>query len=268
MYQLLDPFVIVLIVRVVSLVPSMTESLFSSSASIVGVTRYCEVEGYTIVGGTKDPAIEEIVDLAPDLVILDKHENRREDYEELSKRGLTVFATSIASVEDLIRDFNALNASYDLNLPLIEDNILSHLSINQNTAPEIPNHTRDNQEDNQRAPIRALVPIWRNPYMAINSKTYAGDLLRRIGVEVVGGETEYSKIDLETFRGKVDVILAPSEPYKFTKRQLPELTKIVSRVEFVDGKDLFWWGTRTPGALDRLCLQIARLGLGPSIPQG
>ncbi len=246
----------------------MTESLLKSSASIVGVTRYCEVEGYTIVGGTKDPAIDKIVEIAPDLVILDKHENRREDYEELTKRGLTVFATSIASVGDLIRDFNCLNTDFNLNFPSIEDNIPNYSPINLNIAHEIPNHAMGHQGDNQGAPIRALVPIWRNPYMVINSMTYAGDLLKRIGVQVVGGETEYSKVDLATYRGKVDVILAPSEPYKFTKRQLPELMQIVPRVEFVDGKDLFWWGTRTPGALDRLRLQIAKLDLGSSTPQG
>ena len=79
--------------------------------------------------------------------------------------------------------------------------------------------------------------------MVINSHTYAGDLLRRIGVEVIGGISEYSKVDLDDFKSRVDVVLAPSEPYKFTKRQLPELTQVAPKVEFVDGKDLFLVGS-------------------------
>ncbi len=245
-------------VRVVSLVPSMTETLLASSIDVVGVTRYCEVDGYPIIGGTKDPAIDRIVEIDPDLVILDKHENRLEDYEALIASGLTVFATSIASIDDLDRDFSELNFKFHLALPVPSKEITGLHLTKYLSNREFPITPCDPSGAVQR-PIRALVPIWRNPYMVINSHTYAGDLLRRIGVEVIGGISEYSKVDLDDFKSRVDVVLAPSEPYKFTKRQLPELTQVAPKVEFVDGKDLFWWGARTSSALIRLKAQLTHL---------
>jgi hypothetical protein len=51
-------------------------------------------------------------------------------------------------------------------------------------------------------------------------------------------------------------VLAPSGPYPFTKRQLPELESVAPTV-LVDGKDLFWWGVRTASALGRLAASLA-----------
>ena len=238
----------------------MTESLLSSSATIVGVTRYCEVREYPVVGGTKDPDIAKIAEIDPDLVILDKHENRREDFEALKSKGVNTFATSIASIDDLVREFSDLNAKFDLGLLQFQEGIAT--GAFHRSKEEIKDSSSAAVSFEIKPSIKALVPIWRNPYMAVNGKTYAGDLLRRIGIEVIGGETEYSKIDLASFRGKVDLILAPSEPYKFTKRQLPELLEVAPRVEFVDGKDLFWWGVRTPAAIVRLRSQLARVEIG------
>jgi hypothetical protein len=55
-----------------------------------------------------------------------------------------------------------------------------------------------------------------------------------------------------------DVVVAPSEPYPFTSRQLPELQS-VARTVFVDGKELFWWGVRTEGAILRLLAALRDL---------
>jgi len=88
--------------------------------------------------------------------------------------------------------------------------------------------------------------------MALGAPTYGSSLLARLGVaNVFDGRGPYPEIELsEATSLDPDVVLAPSEPYPFTKRQLPELES-VAPVLFVDGKDLFWWGARTRGALDR-----------------
>ena len=65
--------------RVVSLVPSLTETLLDWGVEPVGVTRFCEVDAYPLVGGTKNPDIDAIVALAPDVVLMDRVENRRPD---------------------------------------------------------------------------------------------------------------------------------------------------------------------------------------------
>ena len=79
----------------VSLVPSITETLLAWGASPLAVTRFCEApDGVSRVGGTKNPDVDAIVALAPDLVIMDQEENRREDAEALERAGVTVHATT------------------------------------------------------------------------------------------------------------------------------------------------------------------------------
>jgi len=53
-----------------------------------------------------------------------------------------------------------------------------------------------------------------------------------------------------------DLVVAPSEPCPFSARQLPELEAVAPTI-FVDGKDMFWWGVRTPKAIDRLAERLA-----------
>jgi hypothetical protein len=83
--------------------------------------------------------------------------------------------------------------------------------------------------------------------------TYGASLLAHLGVtSVFAGDGPYPTVELDdAIARRPDVVLAPSEPYPFTRRQLPELSS-VAPTTFVDGKDLFWWGARTPGAIERL----------------
>ena len=62
--------------RVVSLVPSMTESLFDLGfgESVVGITDFCvhpqqALQGINRVGGPKNPDVNQIIQLKPDLRI-------------------------------------------------------------------------------------------------------------------------------------------------------------------------------------------------------
>ena len=73
--------------RVVSLVPSVTETLLAWGITPVAVTRFCEQPSLRAVGGTKDPDVAAIVELAPDLVVMCHEENRLEDFDALVGRG-------------------------------------------------------------------------------------------------------------------------------------------------------------------------------------
>ena len=77
-------------VRVVSLVPSVTETLLAWGIEPAACTRFCEQPSLRHVGGTKDPDIGAIEKLAPDLVVVDREENRRDDARELMRRGIQV----------------------------------------------------------------------------------------------------------------------------------------------------------------------------------
>ena len=224
--------------RVVSLVPSATETLLAWGVVPVACTRFCEQPELVHVGGTKDPDVSAIVALAPDLVVMDEEENRREDYDSLQAAGLAVLATAIRDLADLNSTLSvladAVGVAYE---PLVLPEPVAHRG-------------------------RAFVPIWRRPWMALGTPTYGSSILAALGFDnVMAGQSAYPEVTLEalTLLGP-DVVLAPDEPYPFAERHLPELSTVGAPVVFVDGKDLFWWGWRTGPAIGRLAVRLASVG--------
>jgi ABC-type Fe3+-hydroxamate transport system substrate-binding protein len=226
------------VTRVASLVPSVTETLLAWDVTPVACTRFCEQPTLRHVGGTKDPDVAAIIDLAPDLVVMCDEENRREDADALLAAGLAVHPCSPRSVSEVA--------------PALAD-----LADALGVAPS------DTGPLAAVEPLgrRAFVPIWRRPWMTMNGETYGSSVLEWLGVVNVFGDAadRYPEVDLDAARAaRPDVVLAPTEPYPFKERHLPELAAVAPPV-LVDGQDLFWWGVRTPQAVGRLHEQLASL---------
>ena len=223
--------------NVVSLVPSVTETLSAWGVEPVACTRFCERPDLPHVGGTKNPDLAAIVDLGPDLVVLDRHENRREDAEALQSAGVRIVALSVDSVDGLRGQLDLLAAAVGVDPPEL-------------VVPPVGALDR-----------RVLVPIWRRPWMTIGGATYGSSLLAAAGLTNVyaDGMSDYPEIDLsDAAARRPDVVLVPSEPYAFTDAHLAELATVAPAVR-VDGQDLFWWGARTPAAMRRLHAQLAEV---------
>ncbi|TFH17547.1 MAG: hypothetical protein E4H05_06210 [Acidimicrobiales bacterium] len=220
--------------RVVSLVPSSTETLLALGADVVACTRFCEQPQLCHVGGTKNPDIDAIGELRPDLVVMDREENRLEDHDELLARGLRVYVSCVRSVDDAVVVVGDLAALLDVDPP-----------------PVVPPPRVDGT-------VRvAFVPIWRRPWMSINEHTYGASVLERIGVVLVtaGSADPYPTVVLSDVAAREpELILVPSEPYEFRDPHVDELRAAMptATVVRVDGRDLFWWGVRTPAAIRRL----------------
>jgi ABC-type Fe3+-hydroxamate transport system substrate-binding protein len=216
--------------RVVSLVPSVTETLLAWGIVPVACTRFCEQPQLHPVGGTKDPDVAAIADLAPDLVVVDEEENRREDHDALVAAGLTVH---VLAVRDL--------AGLDAQLGGLADAVGARWEPIGPVAEPAP--TR-----------RAWVPIWKRPWMALGEPTYGSAVLRALGLaNVAAADGAYPEVDPTAARARrTDLVIAPSEPYPFAERHRIELEAAADEVRFVDGRDLLWWGARTSGALERL----------------
>jgi ABC-type Fe3+-hydroxamate transport system substrate-binding protein len=228
--------------RVVSLVPSVTESILAWGVRPVAVTRFCEQPGYPTVGGTKDPDVAAIVELAPDLVVVNDEENRREDAEMLGAAGLRVHVTHVESVADVDPTLEALAAAVGAPRPESERALLRRI------AGESP-------DEGGPGGRRVFVPIWRRPWMTLNARTYGASILHHLGlVNVFADATDrYPTVELdEVARRRPDLVLLPSEPYPFAARHVEQVARLSADVRLVDGQDLFWWGVRTPGALTRL----------------
>jgi ABC-type Fe3+-hydroxamate transport system substrate-binding protein len=240
--------------RVVSLVPSLTETIctFGRRDCLVGVTRHCTqpaggLEGVARVGGTKNPDIGAIRALRPDLVIANAEENRREDFDNLVAGGLKVLVTfphRVADVPGLLRLLGrAVGAAESAERTAGE----------LETALALPPPPIEH---------RVFCPIWKNPWMTFNSETFADDVIGLIGGSNVFRlrGARYFEITLEEVAAaEPEVILLPDEPYVFSRKDLAALTPLADtpalrdeQVRFVDGKALFWFGTRMPAALSYL----------------
>jgi ABC-type Fe3+-hydroxamate transport system substrate-binding protein len=233
--------------RLVSLVPSLTELLFALGAggSVVGVTRFCVRPSATRrirhVGGTKNPDLELIRALAPELVIANAEENRREDVDTLAAAGIPVYVTfpkTVTGAIGLTRRLAALLAVPDGGHALAE---------------RLEAGCRDAVARATPRP-RVFCPIWKRPWMSFNEDTFAHDMLALAGGDnVCAAEAmRYPIVDTEGLRQcRPDIVLLPSEPYRFGRRDLDDVHALFAgapspppRVRFVDGQALTWYGSR------------------------
>lgn len=221
--------------RAVSLVPSITESLLAWGVTPVACTKYCEQPQLHHVGGTKNPDIEAIAALAPDVVLVDRVENRKEDAEALTALGLNVVDIDVQLLSDVSSQMAIVAEAVGIKTPAI---------ITPSAQP---------------IERTAFVPIWRRPWMTIGAQTYGSTLLEALGIGNVFADaaTDFPEVNLDDVAARQpDLVLVPSEPYEFTAEHLAELAVVGGRIIEVDGQDLFWWGTRTTAAIERLADQL------------
>lgn len=271
--------------RVVSLVPSLTESLFELElGEVVGVTDYClhprdALAGIPRLGGTKNPRVEDILALKPDVVLASQEENTRSTVEALRAAGIPVWLSFPKNVQQAIDDLWYLAGLF------------------QNPAAAIKLKTLAMAVDWARTASSGLVseryfcPIWRHSgaqetewWMTFNRDTYAHDLLSLFGcvnvfadrqrkyplaadlnqasAEPAGDrDVRYPRLTADEIgQADPDLILLPSEPYPFTERDIehmaalwPEMRAIRNRrVLLIDGTLITWPGTRLGKALREL----------------
>jgi ABC-type Fe3+-hydroxamate transport system substrate-binding protein len=232
-------------VRIVSLVPSSTETLLALGGNVVACTRFCEQPDLRHVGGTKNPDVAAIIALRPDLVVMDREENRLEDHDRLVAAGVRVVVSDVRSVADAIA-------------------LVGELTDIVGAPPAVFERFQAQFEELPVTCERrsAFVPIWRRPWMSIGPGTYGASLLDRLGIDLVTDDAAdpYPTLELEEVAAlDPDLVLVPSEPYDFREPHLAELAAALPNAMLhpIDGRDLFWWGFRTPSAIARL-LEITR----------
>jgi ABC-type Fe3+-hydroxamate transport system substrate-binding protein len=236
--------------RIVSLVPSITETLFALGLreSIIGVTRYCthppgEVKRLEKVGGTKNPDIGKILTLRPDLVIVNAEENRQEDFARLIEEGLVIYVTFPRTVEEGILMIGRVGEV--VGVPEIAHQMVnSLLGIHREVILSVEQERR----------LKVFCPIWRNPWMSFNRETYVDNMLWCCGGEnILRHKSErFFPITLnEVAALSPEVVLLPDEPYSFTTKHIRNLKPLADtpagrggHIYCVDGKGLSWYGPR------------------------
>lgn len=251
--------------RVVSLVPSVTEAIVALGLgrNLAAVTKFC-VEPAEVtaslrkIGGTKDPDVDAIAALEPDLVLANVEENRRQDVQALIDAGLTVFVGYPRSVREAVDEFQTIGQL--MGAP---------------ASPRAVNDAREAVERQEtlnetRPRVRVFCPIWRNPYMAVAGDTYAGDLIRLAGGQNVfeshPSGSRYPQVTLKEIQeADPQLILLPDEPFRFRPRHRDELKALrdvdavrADRLFLCDGRWLTWYGPRIAEGLEGVELLLDR----------
>jgi ABC-type Fe3+-hydroxamate transport system substrate-binding protein len=206
----------------------LTESIaVTHEHLIVGATDYCTHPAdldVARVRGTKNPDLERIRELAPDVVLANAEENRAVDLDALRASGIAVWVTAPTTVAESLDSLDRMLSAIIGDVPawLVE-------------AREVWSSPYDGMRRT------AVIPIWRRPWMALGRDTFAGDLLSRIGVDNVlsdAGE-RYPRIDLEVLPN-YDIVVLPDEPYAFSPTDGPEA--FARPAKCVSGRHLTWYG--------------------------
>ena len=229
--------------RVVSLVPSLTESVAATRAdALVGATDWCTHPAgldVTRVRGTKNPDVAKIVALEPDLVLANQEENRELDVRRLRAAGVPVWVTVIETVPQALTSLTRLfEEALGWGRPAW---LSSAIALWDRPVPDV------------RA--RVAVPVWRDPWMVVGRDTFAGDLLRRLGYDNVFADhaDRYPKVEpADLDRPGVDLVLLPDEPYVFTADDGPEVFQTVPTA-LVSGRLITWYG---PSLLEAATLTL------------
>lgn len=220
------------VTRVVSLVPSLTESIaVTDRSALVAATQWCEFPvdlDVPRIRGTKNPDWKAIVALQPELVIASMEENREIDVRRLRDAGAPVWVTRIESVEQAIASLRRLFVDA---LGWTVPDWLDDADATWSRPPDLDG-------------VRVAALIWRDPWMVVGRDTFAGDVLERMGAvnAFADAEDRYPKVDAADVDGLgLDVVLLPSEPYRFTHVDGPEAFPNTPTA-LIDGRLLTWYG--------------------------
>jgi len=243
--------------RVVSLVPSLTESVAVSAPGLLaGATDYCTHPAdldVPRVGGSKYPDLNRVRALHPDLVLANAEENQLSDVDTLRAEGFAVWVTAPTTLATAFTSLRRMLAACGVTpTPRWLDEARRAWSSTYDGSP----------------PARmGVVPIWRRPWMVLGQDTFAGDVLRHLGVANAYAEAgeRYPKVSVEQMRSTgADLVVLPDEPYAFGPQDGPEEFGGLD-VALVSGRHLTWYGPSLLEARDLLERQLAQTRPGGAV---
>ena len=235
--------------RVVSLVPSLTETVAVTAPGLMaGATDWCtHPAGLDVprVRGTKNPDLAAVIGLRPDVVLANEEENRAADLAALRGAGLPVWVTVIRTLDEALASLRRLlTVACQVPAPRWLE---AAERVWEAFPPDVPGRRR------------AVIPIWRRPWMVLGRDTFAGDILARLGVanRYAGHAERYPKVPLDDLLAAgPDLVVLPDEPYRFTAMDGPECFPGVPAA-LVSGRHLTWYGPSLAEAPAILAAQLA-----------
>jgi len=229
--------------RIISLVPSQTELLYSLSLEeeTIAITKFCiHPEQWFAtkpkIGGTKTIDIEKVIGLNPDLIIANKEENTKEQVELLASL-FPVWVTDVNNLEDayqMIDDIGMITGK-EKAAGMLKNKI--KFSFNNYIQQNILTYS-----------IPTIYLIWKNPYMTVGADTFISSMMHTAGFKnVLADQSRYPEITVEQIKSTgCKLILLSSEPYPFKQKHINELQNELPgiTIRLVDGEMFSWYGSR------------------------
>ena len=223
--------------RIVSLVPSITESLFDfglTEMEVVGRTKFCIhpktlITNVPVIGGTKNLNLDKIKSLKPDLIIANKEENEKLQIEELGKY-FEIWLTNIENLQDNQNFLTELGTL--LNKQELALNFNEKINVIFDSSKEL-------------APKKVAYLIWKNPYMTVGSDTFIHEIIEKLGfTNLFEDSKRYPEISVNQMK-EAEYVFLSSEPFPFQQKHIDELQKELpdSKIILVDGEAFSWYGT-------------------------
>ena len=223
--------------RIVSLVPSITESLFDfglTEMEVVGRTKFCIhpqtlITNVPVIGGTKNLNLDKIKSLKPDLIIANKEENEKLQIEELGKY-FEIWLTDIENLQDNQNFLTELGTL--LNKQELALNFNEKINVIFDSSKEL-------------SPKKVAYLIWKNPYMTVGSDTFIHEIIEKIGfTNLFKDSKRYPEISVNQMK-EAEYVFLSSEPFPFQQKHIDELQKELpdSKIMLVDGEAFSWYGT-------------------------
>ncbi len=167
--------------RVVSLAPSLTETIYALGleSKLAADTTYCDIppaaKDKPHVGGPQSPSLEAIVAMHPDLVLASTSINQPLTADALLKLGIPVYTTS---------DEHTVRAMLDST-----GQIADLLGVKEQGAKMVTDMQQRldalHARLQDRPMVHVLFVVWEEPLISIGQNTFIADALRWAGAESV-----------------------------------------------------------------------------------
>jgi iron complex transport system substrate-binding protein len=204
--------------RIVSLAPSVTETLFALGLGdrVVGDTDFCdyppEAKQKKHIGGAINPNIEAVAALHPDLVVATREINRLDSVQSLERLGIAVYVTDPQTVEQVLTSTERLGELLGADdSRLLTANLRRRLGeVEQRLAGLLAKEV--------------LMVVWLDPLMSVGRNTFMDDALRHAGARsVIDSPQSWPTIDLEkVVRLQPEYLIISNDNPRQVQRELAE----------------------------------------------
>lgn len=235
--------------RIVSLVPSWTETLLWAGLHVVGRTRFCihpaeRIKTIPALGGTKGMDLQKLIAVKPDFVILDQEENKKEMAEQLLQAGIQILVSNVSGVQSAARFIKQMAQAF--NSEKLADLATRYLNLKAIDRSFFLSQILLEGSFNDLDQKALEYVIWKNPYMVIGKNTFISEILQLADL-IVERDQKYPSVEEQELKKRF--CFFSSEPYPF-KKDFSKLIESGFRGALIDGEKISWYGIRNLSFLE------------------